>query len=439
MKLSRFIVMIAITFSFLSKTAYGQLKDAAASMAAKSGGSIPLGLGATFIDGETFYLISLTPEVSFGQLGVGLDLNLRFSTSGKLRAGDYEKFEDYLRIIRYVRWAQKGDPFYIRVGQLDYSILGHGSIIYNYRNSASYDLRRTGIELDLNFEKYGFESMYSDLAGRGLLGLRGYAKPLKFTSLAKIPVINNFEIGATYARDLNRQADWTKTTPLAPTDSSRSGLTIYGFDFGLPLISYPSFKTGLYLDFAQIANYGHGTTMGINMNFSGLGLLNIRGKYELRLNGDRFLPTYFNALYERDRFDPVSRVSKTDTLKYVTASKGYYGELILSVLGTFNIVAGYQAPFDNQNQGILHAELQLPEVAGIVVRGAFDKTRIGRVFILDNYSILSAEIGYKPMKYLMISTLYQRTFSNRDANGVQLDHFVAQDRVEPKVSLVFDF
>jgi hypothetical protein len=284
--------------------------------------------------------------------------------------------------------------------------------------------------------------MYSDLSGRGLLGLRGYAKPLKFTSLAKIPVINNFEIGATYARDLNRQADWSTnytTSPLGVKDSSRTGLSIYGFDLGLPLISYPSFKTGLYFDYAQIANYGHGTTMGINMNFSGLGLLSIRGKYELRLNGDQFLPAYFNALYERDRFDPVNRVSKTDTLKYVTASKGYYGELILSILGSLNIVAGYQAPFDNQNQGILHAELQLPEVAGIVLRGAFDKTRIGRVFILDNYSILSAEIGYKPTKYLMISTLYQRTFSDRDPNGNPLGYFVAQDRVEPKVSLVFDF
>jgi len=438
MKPLKFVNAIAIMCSSLMTVAYGQLKDPSAAIAGKSGGSLPLGLGATFIDGEAFYLISITPEVSFGNLGVGLDLNLRFNTSGKIRAGDYEKFEDYLRIIRYVRWAQKGDPFYIRVGQLDYSLLGHGSIIYNYRNSASYDLRKTGIELDLNFEKYGFESMYSDLSGRGLMGIRGYAKPLKFTSLAKIPVINNFEVGATYTRDLNQKANWINT-PQGSRDSSSSGLSVYGFDFGLPLISYPIFKTGLYFDFAQIANYGNGTTIGINMNFSGLGLLNIRGKYELRFNGDKYLPAYFNALYERDRFDPARQVSKSDTLKYVLASKGYYGELILSVLGTFNIVAGYQAPFDNQNQGLLHAELQLPEVAGIVVRGAFDKTHIGPVFTLDNHSILSAEIGYKPMKYLLVSTLYQRTFSDRDSKGNPLGHFVAQDRVEPKVSLVFDF
>ena len=78
-------------------------------------GKIPLGFGATFIDGETYYLINFAPEVAFGKLGFGLDLNLRYSTSGKLKS-EYNKFEDYLRIIRYVRWAQKGDPFYVRVG-----------------------------------------------------------------------------------------------------------------------------------------------------------------------------------------------------------------------------------------------------------------------------------------------------------------------------------
>ena len=58
---------------------------------------------------------------------------------------------------------------------------------------------------------------------------------------------------------------------------------------------------------------------------------------------------------------------------------------------------------------------------------------------LNNNSILSAEIGYKPVKYLMISTLYQRTFSDRDDKGMQLDHFVSQDRVEPKISFIYEF
>ncbi len=420
-----------------SSIVFSQAKDAGPSAMGKSGGSLPMGFGATFIDNEMYYLINIAPEVAFGDLGVGLDLNLRFNTKGKIRPGDYETFEDYLRIIRYVRWAQKGDPFYIRVGQLDYSLLGHGSIIYNYRNSASYDMRKVGIELDLNFEKYGFESMYSDISGKGLLGLRGYVKPLKFTSLAKIPVINNFEVGATYARDLSDSSDYTTNSTGAL--EKQGGLTIIGFDLGLPIISYPMIKSSLYFDYAKIVSYGSGVSTGINMSFSGLGVVQVRGKYELRFNGKNYLPAYFNALYERDRFNPATQRSKSDTLKYVAASKGYYGEAVISILGTLNIICGYQAPFDINNQGIMHAELQLPDIAGIVIRGAYDKTRIGKVFKLDDNTILSGEIGYKPMKYLMISTLYQRTFSDRDKNGNKLGKYVAQDRVEPKISLIFDF
>jgi hypothetical protein len=113
----------------------------------------------------------------------------------------------------------------------------------------------------------------------------------------------------------------------------------------------------------------------------------------------------------------------------------------VSIFNTFYIIAGYQASAEEKNQGILHAELQLPEVAGIVVRGAFDKTRIGRVFVLDDNSILGAEIGYKPVRYLLVSMLYQRTFSNRNPDGSLRtdDSFVKQDRVEPKISFVYDF
>ena len=428
-------VIILLILRVLSVTANAQFQNSTASMMGRSSGYVPMGFGATFIDGETYYLVCIAPEVAFGQLGIGLDLNLRFNTEGKLRMGDYAKFEDYLRIIRYVRWAQKGDPFYVRIGQLDYSLLGHGSIIYDYRNSASYDLRRTGIEFDLNFEKYGLESLYSDITGRGLLGLRGYIKPLKFLGLTKIPVINNFEVGATYARDLNQYADVTHI------DSSRAGLSIYGFDFGLPIISYSFLKSTLYYDFAQIANYGHGSTICINMNFSGMGILNMRGKYEYRINGANYIPAYFNAFYEHDRFNFLSRLSKSDTLSHIAANQGYFGEFIVSILNTFYIIAGYQAPSDIENQGILHAELQLPEVTGIVVRGMFDKARIGRVFILDDNSILSAEIGYKPVKYLLVSMLYQRTFSNRNPDGsLRADgSFEKQDRVEPKISFVYDF
>ncbi len=413
-----------------------------ASMLQKDKQSVPVGFGATVIDGQLFYLINIAPELSFGKLGVGLDLNLRYNPeTKKLRAQDFDEFYDYVRIIRYVRWAQKGDPFYIRLGRLDYSRLGHGFIMYNYRNSSSYDLRRLGLELDLDFEKYGFESVYSDFAGRGVLGARGYVRPLQFTSAADIPVIGNVETGMTYATDIHRDANRLFTAPQTSEDKGSMG--VFGLDLGLPLLSLPMIKSTLYFDYAKIVGYGNGAAAGISFDFSGMGLFTAALKYERRWMGDQFLPSYFNALYERDRIvkqDSVRFVSKAMELNAVTKSQGYYGEILVSILNTINVVGGYQAPVGVPgNNGILHLELQTGDALPLLVSGGYDKKNIGPVFTLDNNSVLYAQIGYKPYPFLLVSMLYEWTWTEeKDASGIVIG-FKEQKRIEPKVSLVINF
>jgi hypothetical protein len=402
------------------------------------------GLGVTVIDGDVFYLFTMTPEFAIGKFGLGIDLNLRFNRQGKIRVGDYVHFSDFLRIIRYARWGLKGDPFYIRVGALDYSWLGHGFIMYNYRNSASYDMRRTGIELDADFEKFGFESVYSDVTAGSLLGLRGYVRPVKFTPAAGVPIIGGFEVGATYATDLDKNSGKTYgVTGGVPStrlsDAADNGrMAVYGFDVGLPLLSLPVLKSTLYGDYAKITKFGHGAAVGIDLHFSGMGLLYIGAKYERRFLGDRFLPSYFDALYEHDRFmmlDTVNFASKAELIQYATKSEGYYGELMISILNTFNIVGGYQAPVGVKNQGVFHAELQTPAVIPQIVFGAgFDKRNIGPVLKLDENSILYSELGYKPMPYMIVSMLYQWTFA-KQPDGT----YATQKRVEPKVRFVYSF
>ncbi len=401
------------------------------------------GLGVTVIDGEVYYLFTMTPEFAFGNFGLGVDLNLRFNKQGKIRAGDYVHFSDFLRIIRYARWGLKGDPFYIRVGALDYSRLGHGFIMYNYRNSASYDLRRTGIELDVDLDKYGFESVYSDVTAGSLLGLRGYVRPVKFTPAAGVPIIGGFEVGATYATDLDKQSNmtWasaTGSTTLIANANSGSKMAVYGLDLGFPLLSLSSVRSTLYGDYAQIKGYGHGQAVGIDLHFSGMGLLSIGAKYERRWNGDQFIPSYFDALYEHDRFVPNADStfqSKAQALRSAPKSEGYYGELLISILNTFNIVGGYQAPVNVKNQGVFHAELQTPAVIPQIVFGAgFDKHNIGPVFKLDENSIMYAELGYKPIPYMIVSMLYQWTFAKQSDGS-----YVTQKRIEPKIRFVYSF
>ena len=86
------------------------------------------GVGMTIIDGKPYYLFNLTPELSFGKIGVGLDINVRVGEDGKVRREDFKDAKSYLRLIRYLRYGAKHEPFYARVGALDYSRLGHGYI-----------------------------------------------------------------------------------------------------------------------------------------------------------------------------------------------------------------------------------------------------------------------------------------------------------------------
>ncbi len=405
-----------------------------AAAAAASSGVVPVGLGATFIDGQAYYLVNFEPEVAFGNFGIGLDVNLRFDSNGKLRP-DYNSFSDYLRLIRYARWAQKGAPLYVRVGELDNALLGHGFIMEGYQNSSSYDLRKTGMELDLNFNQFGIESMTSDLAHAGITGVRGYVKPLKLTTLEKIPVVNNFEIGATYVTDRAQNAD-VAVDPSNGNILIGNAMSIYGFDAGLPLLAYKTVKSTLFFDYAKIVNYGNGAAVGIDFRFSGMGLMTVNAKYERQFNGDQFIPSYFNALYELDRFTVVGNSfrSKADSLTTVTKNQGNYGSLVIGILNTFKIIGNYQAPVGVKNAGFFHAVLDIPDVIpSVVLNGGYDKKNIGSFFTLDENSLLYAEVGYKPVSFMIVSTVYQWTWTL--LNG----EYVSQKRIEPKVSFVYQF
>jgi hypothetical protein len=404
------------------------------------------GVGLTVIDGTPYYLFHLMPELTFGKIGVGLDLNIRVGKDGKIRKEDFNEAYDYLRLIRYVRYGLKRDPLYVRVGALDYARLGHGSIVHMYCNSASYDARKIGLELDADFEKFGFESMYGDVAGAAVLGVRGYLKPLQYTSAAGIPIIGSLEMGVTFASDFNPDAHRTWGDAVGLTQRAQGGgsLSIIGLDLGLPLLSLNFLRSTLYADYAKIFDYGSGVATGVDLDFTGLQVVTLSAKYERRFAGDQFLPSYFDALYERDRYqviDTTRFVSKAQVLKNSPSFQGNYGELLVSILGTFNVLGSYQSPVGVRNAGTIHLEIETGSaLPGIILTGGFDRKSVGSVFKVDNNSVLYAQVGYKPLPYLVVSTLYEWTYAEeKDLKTGRVTGYKTQRRIEPRVSFVTYF
>lgn len=457
-QLTLLLLILAVSISFAQ-----QPPKPSAAQAEGTSGVIKGGVGMSWIKDDKgemvpYYLVNLMPEISFMNFGVGLDLNLYISSKDQsIRWQELQRG----RFIRYIRYGNKGDDMYARVGILDYARLGHGSILYNYKNSPSVDNRRLGFEFDYDFEKFGLETVYGDVTVASVLGVRGYVRPLQFTPAGKIPVIGGVEVGATYASDVREDASdvgyhsasGVVAVPGAPFGKKENagGLSIMGFDLGLPLLRLPVIDMTFYYNYSKIIDFGSGMAIGLNTDFSAMGLVKVFTKFERRFaQTDKYLPSYFDAFYELERYN-----LSVDTANVVTAfsskaqrlantkdpGPGYFGSLLVDVLGTIQIEGSYQRLDLDPNSGILHLGTNTGEKIPVIMLSAgYDKKYITSnkdVFTLDARSQLYAEIGYKPYPFMIISTVYTWTFAPEKDKDGNVTGYKPQKRITPKVSFVF--
>jgi len=400
---------------------------------AENSGMFTGAMGMTVIDDQTFFTINLRPDISIGKFGVGLNVNLLYNTkNGAIRSEDWNESYDWARLIRYVRYGHKGDNFYTRVGALDAHRLGHGFIMNYYTNEASYDKRKIGLALDIDFGTFGFESVTNNMGRLEIIGGRGYARPLR--PYIDIPIIKNLTFGATFVTDVDPDG-------LRATDD---GITEFGLDIELPLVNVPMFNTLAYFDVAQIKDYGSGTAFGIAANLSVIAnVAEISAKLERRLLGEEFLPSYFDAFYEIQRYQPMENGTlyrKDENLALIqTDTKGIFGELGGHVLNTLHIIGNFQRLDDTNRSGILHLAADIPDaIPKIAAQATYDKIGIETLndaFTLDDRSIARIGVGYKINPYLMFFMDYIYSFQfNEEKNAYE-----AQKRFSPRVAFVYNF
>ncbi len=411
------------------------------------------GMGINWIDGQPYYRLSFRPEVSFSNVGIGLDLNLDFDSQGKLRTENFNETSDYLSIIRYVRYGIKNDPVFIKVGALDYYTLGHGSIMQHYNNSPTYDNRRIGLVADVDFGKFGVESIMGSFSQGGVFGIRGYVRPLQFSAAGDIPIIGNFEVGVSFVSDLNKDAgiingNYDHSKKEFNILEDKGAISIVGIDIGLPLLKSSITDITLYADYSKIFDFGSGIATGVMLDFNLSTLLNIAAKLERRFNNGKYIPAYFNSLHEIERFKVDSAsgtfASKAVALNSITENmNGFYGDLLVRVLNVFDIYGSYQRLDKDSKSGILNLRTAIePESAPFVLRAGYDKINIQDekdVFSLDDRSYLFAEAGYKPVEYILVSIVYSWTYTPIRGNDDRIISFEPQKRIEPRISFIYPF
>lgn len=389
------------------------------------------GIGITWIDSNPYTTFTLAPDLSFGKLGVGLYLQFLMDNNNnfKFRKDEYQGGAGVLRAIRYVRYGRKYDPIYVRVGMLELASLGNGFLMWNYNNSSNYDKRKIGLAADLDFGKFGFESITSNLNHLELIGGNFYLRPFRYF-LPEAPLLKNFRLYATYLYD-------RKVRSLSSADSS-ADLKALGFGADLQWLNLGVLKSFLYADYGKFIDFGSGEAVGISAiipNF--IGVFGLAAKFEKRFIGEQFIPNFFGPLYELNRnLDPLAQIASAPK------TEGYFGELAGHIIHQILIVGNYQRLNGITGSGVLHLEASAPKlVPNFELRAYYDKSGIETfedARTLDSRSIATAEVGYRLNRFLVIGTVY-RWYWVETVNEFGFTEYKPVERVEPRIAFSYQF
>lgn len=414
-------------------------------------------LGATVIDEEVYIGMRLQPDFSIGKFGIGLDIPLLFNVdNGKLRKDEYEDGPGFARLIRYLRYGRKKqDPLYVKLGDISGTTLGFGFIMYQYTNVGSFEKRPIGTEFDLNYEqKFGLEGMWSDFSQPGVIGVRPYVRPLRAANM-DIPVLRNLEVGLLYVTDRSE----TDSLRLGATPGGEP-LTVWGADIGLPISLTSALQIVPYAAYARISDPGtdafgtgsapfepgSGAAVGVNLQLQLVAnVLSVYAKVERRFFGKHFVGSYFDGVYEVNKFagdTPLLKLAATDSERGIAGS--LYGDVIGKILlgGTLLIPDDIQRDGDGNvlNGAFLRLEAAAPDVVPkFTAQAIYNRNGVadlGDAIQLDERSSAHLRIGYKVQPYLLVGTDYRWTFVRTEENGV--DRVEANSYVFPFAALQFN-
>jgi len=327
------LAVVAAVLCLAAGTAVAQDQQASPGLGFKMG----IGIGVqTFNEPGpvTYQTLALLPDVSYGKFGVGLALAINYNFTGgsgssfAIRQADWWPTGSvtlqsvaaiYLPKIAYIRWGEKGDPLFLKLGSFTDATLGDGFIMGDYNNTLFMPTERHfGLQADLdgnlfNFPYVGMESVFGNLAQFDVIGGRVYVRPFVGTS---IPIVNNLQVGVTLAADTN---PYFETASIGST----SAMTVFGADVMVPLVyTKDVFSLLAFTDAATIQGKTWGSMAGV-----GGKIINIfTYGAQLRLLGSGFTPTYFGPAYDALRDKQYQAIQ-------AAGSSGYtFGGLI--TLGT---------------------------------------------------------------------------------------------------------
>jgi hypothetical protein len=461
-------------------------------------------IGSVTLEGQTYAKLVFQPQVNLGRLKASLYLpfiyqrdlfdpddwykpkgnnewNFGFGEEFDWREEPIEAGRDFLTDLalkfRSVEFGEQRDPFYIKVGNLNNMVLGHGLLVNNYANDIDFPaVRRIGLNGGFTLGRFGLEYLINDLSEPEIYGLRPFMKPFGADSRMALGITGVMDVdpsgdlpdnpgGANGSADTAELFQTTKEAgpvlahAAADVDLGiieRDMFSIVAFsDIGTLLpyleeaatVNGVSLESGWQTQAAWDSDDGEIETLSSASGFLGT-LFGLDYRLEYRYYKGFIKPAFYDSNYDRRRGDYsaelLTYLSDTDAAEYEAETTGIYGQAGLSLFNdniTFD--AGYMWPFYRDpeteeltygDEDFLKLELFLArELTPLDIQGSFAYERTSFIptligsgdfadaSLFDENTVLSGELVYPVAPTLNIAVVAKTVMSRNDDGSIQYD------------------
>lgn len=407
------------------------------------------------IGGRNYAGVRFQPDLSFGKVGIGLDVPVYFDLDkGNMFTDEFKNGTGILRLISYLRYGRKKkDPIYVKLGQLQGESLGYGNLLNNYSNSPSFEKRKVGLSYDIRIEKiFGVEGLYSDFNTKSfnLFAIRPYVRPF---GTSKIPVVKTLDFGFSFITDKDQTKRFGNSREI--NEFLSDGIKAYGLDMGILLINSKFINLTGYAHYNRLSKVksdslvayhqvipptqgysaGKGTGIGLNANMNVIGnLFRLNSRIERLWYTDNYVPQFFDVMYE------VNKDAKIAMLGNTRNQQGIYGSISASILD--RIILGGNLLLPDNVSKVSPATLQL----NLRTQNLFDKiiieayytkgnlTKVSDTFKFNSNSIALMRFAYKITPILVTGVDYRWSWSKQEDGSFKTDNSVM-----PYIALHFQF
>ena len=295
-------------------------------------------IGFATLELNEYLVVNATGLVRLGPLRWDFYVPLRFGEDG-FRTQDYDDPRDFTRIARCVRvdvgdytaphdqydptcdpYPWRGRPlhdrtyFSARISPLRNVTFGHGTLLYGYRGSLDLERPQLGGRADFSLLDWGsVEAVVDDITRPGVVGGRIFIRPQQlFFGQNWDETPDEMGIGFTALADVNAPLHRVTAFGRGLVDSQGDALFIRDSVGALAVDFHYLYLWELEPDGPQAglfvyADYNHflgiedanalqaGARFVIKDDSTGWDL---RAGFEFRLMGNRYLPEYFDAVYQ---------------------------------------------------------------------------------------------------------------------------------------------